>query len=62
MTEEQLTLKMDENDEAAEEIDKAWHMIRELQTGWDKPLQLTEKVLKKVLSFGITCMCVNVLT
>ncbi|XP_033645133.1 myosin-9-like [Asterias rubens] len=50
LTEEQLTLKMDENDEAAEEIDKAWHMIRELQTGWDKPLQLTEKHSRLLLN------------
>ena len=35
---------MDENDDAAEEIDKAWQMVRELQTGSNKPLQLSEKV------------------
>ncbi|XP_022107991.1 myosin-11-like [Acanthaster planci] len=43
LTEKQLTEKMEQNDEAAEEIDKAWRMVRELQTGGIDPTQPGQK-------------------
>ncbi|XP_038054915.1 golgin subfamily A member 4-like [Patiria miniata] len=49
MTERQLTQKMNDNDEAAKEIDTAWKMVRQLQMERTKPMLRGQKNSKLLL-------------